>query len=69
VFVCVFHATKYVNIVLEQGLWEIFGLKKEGAVGGWTKLHIESCMICTGQWILVGGELKNCGKDGARETH
>jgi hypothetical protein len=35
----VFHTTKHGNIVLEQGLREIFGLKKEGVAGKGTKLH------------------------------
>jgi len=33
--------TKYGNIVLEQGLREIFVLKTEGVVGGWTELYSE----------------------------
>jgi hypothetical protein len=65
----VFHTTKDGNIVLEQGLGVIFGLNKKGAAGWWTKLYIESCFICTGHWILVGGELKNSGTDGTRKTY
>jgi hypothetical protein len=34
VFVFVFHRTKHGNTVLDQGLREIFGLKKEGVAGG-----------------------------------
>jgi len=34
VFLFVFHRTKHGNIVLEQGLWEIFGVKKDGVAGG-----------------------------------
>ena len=34
VFVFVFHRTKHENIVLEQGLREIFGLMTEGVAGG-----------------------------------
>ena len=33
-FVCVGVTTKYGNIVLEQRLREIFGLKTEGVAGG-----------------------------------
>jgi len=33
-FLFVFHTTKHENIVLEQGLGEIFGLKREGVAGG-----------------------------------
>jgi hypothetical protein len=37
--VFVFHRTKHGNIVLEQGLREIFGVKKEGvAAGGVNKI-------------------------------
>jgi hypothetical protein len=36
----VFHRTKDKNIVLEQRLREIFGLK-EGVAGGWTELYSE----------------------------
>jgi len=29
---------------------------------------LSSCMIGTGEWMLVGGELKDSGTDGTRET-
>jgi len=31
-------------------------------------LYSEICIICTGHWMLVGGELKDSGTDGTRET-
>jgi len=31
--------TKHRNNVLEQGLWELLGLKAKGVAGGWKKLH------------------------------
>jgi len=36
-----FHRTKHGNIVLEQGLREIFGVKKQGVAGECTKLLSE----------------------------
>jgi hypothetical protein len=43
VFNCVFvfHRSKHGNIMLEQELREVFGLKKEGVAGGWTEMYSE----------------------------
>ena len=48
VFVFVFHRTRNGNIVPEQGLREIFGMKREGVAGDVQNCTVRSCMICTG---------------------
>jgi hypothetical protein len=53
VFVFVFHRTKHENIVLEQGLREIFVLRKESLAGGYTKLQSEDLRVL--YWSLNGG--------------
>jgi hypothetical protein len=60
VFVLVFHRTKHGNIVLEQGLREIFHLKTEVVAGGWTKFHSGELhdwywLVNIGGWCSIQG--------------
>jgi hypothetical protein len=57
------------NTVIDQGLREIFGLKTEGVAGGEENCTVWSCMVCIGEWMLVGSKLRDSGTDGTREIN
>jgi len=65
VCVCV-PTTKQVNIVLEQGLRGYLIRRQRELKGNEQKCIVRSCMVCTGQRMLVGGELKDSGTYGTR---
>jgi hypothetical protein len=55
--------------VLEQRLRGIFGLKTEGVAGDEQNCIVVSCMVCIGEQLLVGSELRDSGTDGTREMN
>jgi hypothetical protein len=63
VCVCV-PTNKYANIVIKQGLREIFVLEGEGVAGGGTELQNEELHELYWELNVVGGELKASGADG-----
>jgi hypothetical protein len=65
------HEVWSLSTVIPQKLHDLYWWLDGG--GWWTERQWDrrdrrNCMICTGDWIVVGGELKDSGTDGTRET-